>query len=175
MNYFYLYHNRLNHLGLPITKCLVSPIYTTHILFQNKSSIKAKLKIHFNKCNSQILVIWNFSTNQDTVPWIGEKLPIRAEFQQFSRDNMHIRVPGKLLEIYSKVLVFSNLGPLVGDNIWFLGKLRDGLVPLFLHILGHRLLDWRTLGPWNAFLTVFQAPWHTCDSWKTLGTPLQCF
>ena len=90
-----------------------------------------------HRSNSQILVTCNFSTNQDTVPWIGEKLHIGAEFQQFSRNNMHIRVPGKLSEIYSKVLVFSNQG----DNIRFLGKLRDRLVPLFLHIIGHCLLD----------------------------------
>ena len=128
------------------------------------------LEQNFHMSNSQILVTWNFSTNQDTVPWIGEKLCIRAEFQQFSRNNMHIRVPGKLSEIYSKVLVFSN----PRDNIRFFGKLRDRLVPLFSHISGHCLLDWRTLGLWNVFLTVFQAPWHTCEPWKTLGTPLQC-
>ena len=126
--------------------------------------------IWLHMSNSQILVTCNFSTNQDTVPWIGEKLHIGAEIQQFSRNNMHIRVPGKLSKIYSKVLVFSNLG----DNIRFLGKLRDRLFPLFFHILGHCLLDWRRLGLWNVFLTVFQEPWHTCDSWKTVGTPLQC-
>ena len=118
--------------------------------------------------NSQILVTWNFSTNHDIVHWIGEKLHIGAQFQQFSRNNMYVRVPGKLSEIRSKVLGFSN----PGDNIRFLVKLRDRFVPWFLHILGPCLLDWRTLGLWNVFLTVFQAPWHTCHSWKTLGTPL---
>ena len=84
----------------------------------------------FYKSNSQILVTWNFKTNQDTVPWIWEKLHIGAEFQQFSRNNMHIRMPGKLSEICSKVLVFSN----TGDNIQFLVKLRDRLVPfVFTH------------------------------------------
>ena len=120
--------------------------------------------------NSQILVTWNFSTNHNIVPWIGEKLHIGAEFQQFSRYNMYARVPGKLSEIRSKVLGFSN----PGDNTQFLVKLRDRFVPLFLHILGPCLLDWRTLGLCNVFLTVFQVPWHTCHSWKTLGTLLQC-
>ena len=40
---------------------------------------------------------------------------------------MYVRVPGKLSEIYSKVLVFSN----PGDNIQFLVKLWDEFVPLF--------------------------------------------
>ena len=83
---------------------------------------------------------------------------------------MYVSVPGKLSEIHSKVLGFSN----PGDIIRFLVKLRDIFVPSFLHILGPCLLDWRTLGLWNVFLTVFQAPWHLCHSWKTLGTPLQC-
>ena len=67
---------------------------------------------------------------------------------------MYVKVPGKLSEIYFKVLVFSN----PGDNIQILGKLRDRFVPLILHISGPCLLDWRTLGLWNVFLTVFQAP-----------------
>ena len=54
---------------------------------------------------------------------------------------MYVRVPGKLSEINFKVLVFSN----PGDNIKFLGKLRDRFVPLILNILGPCLLDWRTL------------------------------
>ena len=44
---------------------------------------------------------------------------------------MHIRIPGKLSEIYSKVVVFSN----PGDNIRFLGNLRDRLVPLLWHFM----------------------------------------
>ena len=67
---------------------------------------------------------------------------------------MYVRVPGKLSEIHNKVLVFSNLG----DNIQLLVKLRDRFVALFLHMLGPCLLDWRTLGLWNVFLTDFQAP-----------------
>ena len=55
---------------------------------------------------------------------------------------MYVRLPGKLSEIRSKVLGFSN----PGDNIRFLVKLRDRFVPLFLYILGPCLLDWRTLG-----------------------------
>ena len=82
---------------------------TINILFSKYSG-------NLHRSNSQILVTWNFSTNHDFVPWIGEKLHIGEEFQQFSRNNMYVRVPGKLSEIHSKVLVFSN----PGDNIQFL-------------------------------------------------------
>ena len=105
--------------------------------------------------NSQILATSSFSTNHGIVPWIGEKLHIRAEFQQFSRNNMYVRVPGKLSEIHSKVLVFSN----PGDNIKFLVKVRDRFAPLFLHLSGPCFLDWRQTRLWNVFLIVFQAPW----------------
>ena len=60
--------------------------------------------------NSQNLVTRNFSTIHDIVPWIGEKLHIGADFQQFSRNNIYVRVPGKLSEIHSKVPMFSNPG-----------------------------------------------------------------
>ena len=70
----------------------------------------------------------NFSINHDIVSWIGEKLYIGAEFQQFSRNNMYVRVLGKLSEIHSKVLWFSN----PGDNILFLVKLRDGFFPFLV-------------------------------------------
>ena len=60
--------------------------------------------------HSQILASWNFSSNLDFVPWIGEKLDIGAKFQQFSRFNKYIRVPGKLSEIHFKVRFFSNPG-----------------------------------------------------------------
>ena len=118
----------------------------------------------------QILVTWNFRTNHDFVPWIAEQLIIGEEFQQFSRDNKYVRVPGKLSEVYSKVLLFPN----PGDNIHFLVKVRDTFIPLFLHILGHCPLDWRTTGQQDVFLAVFQAPWYTCCSWKTVRTLLQC-
>ena len=36
------------------------------------------------KWHSQILAAWHFSSNLDFVPWIGEKLYVGAEFQQFS-------------------------------------------------------------------------------------------
>ena len=120
--------------------------------------------------NSQILFTWNFSTNPDIVPWIEEKLHIREEFQQFSRKNMFVRVPGKLSKVHSKVLVFSN----PGDNIRFLVKLRDRFVPLFSYILGPCPLDWRSIGLCNVFLKIFQAPFHNCCSWNTVGTPLHC-
>ena len=100
--------------------------------------------------NSQILATSNFSTNHDIFPWIGEKLHYGAELQQFSRKNMSVRMPGKLSEIHSKVLVFSN----PGDNIQLLVKLWDTFVPLFLHILRPCLQDWRTMGLWNVVLTV---------------------
>ena len=61
------------------------------------------------------------------VPWIGEQLSIRAEFQQFSRYNKYVRVHGKLSEIHCKVPLFSN----PGDNIHFLVKVRDRFVPLY--------------------------------------------
>ena len=67
---------------------------------------------------------------------------------------MYVRVPGKLSDIHFKVLVFSN----PGDNIQFLGKLRDTFVPFILHNLGPCLLDWRTLGLWNVFLTFSRHP-----------------
>ena len=52
--------------------------------------------------NSQILATSNFSTNHGSVSQIGEKLHNGAEFQQFSRKNMSVRVPGKLSEIIPK-------------------------------------------------------------------------
>ena len=77
-------------------------------IFKYKVSQK-KIKILFTICillyafhymsNSQILVTWNFSTNHDIVPWIEEKLHIEVELQQFSMNNMYVRVPGKLSEI----------------------------------------------------------------------------
>ena len=60
--------------------------------------------------HSQILASWNFSSNLDFVPWIGEKLHIEAEFQQFSRINKYIRGPGNFSEICSNVWFFSNPG-----------------------------------------------------------------
>ena len=58
--------------------------------------------------HSQILATINSSTNHDIVPWIGEKLHIGAEFQEFSRNDKYVRVPGKLSEIHSKVPMYSN-------------------------------------------------------------------
>ena len=63
---------------------------------------------HIYRSHSQILVTWQFCTNHEFVPWNGEKLHIRAEFQQFNRNNMSIRVPGKLSKIHSKVWFVSN-------------------------------------------------------------------
>ena len=60
--------------------------------------------------HSQILATWNSSTNHDIVPWIGKELHIWAEFQEFSRDNKYVRVPGKLPETHSKNPMFSNSG-----------------------------------------------------------------
>ena len=78
------------------------------------------------------------------------------------------------LENCQKSIPKSWGSPIQGTISNFFVKLQDRFVPLFLHILGPFLLDWRTSGLWNVFLTVFQAPWHTCHSWKTLGTSLQC-
>ena len=35
-------------------------------------------------------------------------------------------------------------------------------------------LGWRTTKHWNVGLKVFQSFWHTCRSWKTVGTIFQC-
>ena len=61
-----------------------------------------------NKLHSQILTTWNFSTNHDFVPWIGEKLHIGAEFQQFSSNYKNVSVSGKLSEIQSRFPLLSN-------------------------------------------------------------------
>ena len=58
--------------------------------------------------HSKILAKWNFSTNNDSVPCNGEKLHIEIEFHQLSRNNMHVRVPEKLLAIHSKVTLILN-------------------------------------------------------------------
>ena len=81
------------------------PIIHSPSGFQNPNIYYYKHMWHF-----QILASWNFSSNLDFVPWIGEKLHIGGEFLQFSRINMYIRVPGKLSEIHSKVRFFSNPG-----------------------------------------------------------------
>ena len=60
--------------------------------------------------HSQILATCHFSTNHDIVPWIGEELHIGAEFQELSRNDKYVRVPGKLSETHSKVQMFSNPG-----------------------------------------------------------------
>ena len=52
--------------------------------------------------HSQILATWTFSNTHDIVPWIGEKLHIWAEFQEFSRYNKYVRVSGKLSAIIPK-------------------------------------------------------------------------
>ena len=76
--------------------------------------------------HSQILATWNFSTNHDIVPWIGEELHIGAEFQEFSRNDKYVRVPGKLSEIHSKVPMFSN----PGDKVLKCVKTRGQICPV---------------------------------------------
>ena len=120
--------------------------------------------------HSQILATWNSSTNHDIVPWIGEELHIGAEFKEFSRDNKYVRVPGKLPETHSKDLMFSN----PGDKVLKCVKTRGQICPVIKQEIWYCLLDWRTPGLWNGFLTIFQEPWHTCCSWKTVVTPLKC-
>ena len=60
--------------------------------------------------HSQILVAWNSNTNLDFVLRIEEekKLYTGVEFHQFSRNNKHVKMPGKVWEIQFKVLLFSN-------------------------------------------------------------------
>ena len=103
-------------------------------------------------------------------PGLGKNYTLERSFNSF---------PGTTcmsgcLENCQKSVQKSWGSPIQGTISIFLVKLRDRCVPWFLHILGPCLLDWRTLGLWNVFMTVFQAPWHTCHSWKTLGTLLQC-
>ena len=120
--------------------------------------------------HSQILATWNSSTNHDIVPWIGDELHIGAEFQEFSRKDKYFRVPGKLPKTNSKVLMFPN----PGDKVLRFVKTRGEICPVLKQEIGYCPLDWRTPGLWNGFLTVFQEPWHTCCSWKIVGTPLRC-
>ena len=119
--------------------------------------------------HSQILATWNFSTNHDIVPWIGQELHIGAEFQEFSRNYKYVRVPGKLSETHSKVPMFSN----PGDKVLKCVKSRGQICPVIYQDIGYCPLDWRTPGLWNGYLTVFQEPWHTHCSWKTVRTPFQ--
>ena len=102
-------------------------------------------------------------------PVLEKKLYIGMEFRQFSRNNKFVKAPGKLSHINLNVSLFSN----PGDNTRFCVKVQDRFVHQFLNISGPCPLDWRTTGLWNVFLTVFQAPWHACCSWKTVGTPFQ--
>ena len=81
---------------------------------------------HLDKLHSQILATWNFITNHDIVPWIGEELHIGAEFQEFSRNDKYVRVPGKLSEIHSKVPMFSN----PGDKVQKCVKTRRQICPV---------------------------------------------
>ena len=78
------------------------------------------------KLHSKILATWNFSTNHDIVPWIGDELHIRAEFQEFSRNDKYVRVPGKLSETHSKVPMFSN----PGDKVLKCVKTRGQICPV---------------------------------------------
>ena len=78
--------------------------------------------------HSQILGTWNISISYDFVPWIGEKLFIGLEFQQFSRNNKFVRVPVKMSYVHLNVLLFSD----PGDNICFLVRVRDRFVHWFL-------------------------------------------
>ena len=75
-----------------------------------------------------------------------------------------------LQKMISKDPMFCNPGDKVLNGV----KRRGQICPVILQAIGYCPLDWRTPGLWNVFLTVFQAPWHTCCSWKTLGTPRQC-
>ena len=90
-----------------------------HITKVNKvQQIPTKIKLH-----SQILATWNSSTNHDIVPWIGEELHIGAELQEFSRNDKYVRVPGKLSETHSKVLMFSNPGDKVLKSVKTRGQI----------------------------------------------------
>ena len=90
--------------------------------------------------HSQILATCNSSTNHDIVPWIGEELHIGAEFQEFSRDNKCVRMPGKLPETHSKDPMFSN----PGDKVLKCVKSRRQIFPVIKQEIGYCPLDWRT-------------------------------
>ena len=99
-----------------------------------------------------------------------KKLHIGVEFQQFSRNNKYVRVPGKLLEITFKDPLFSK----PGDKILTCVKTRGQIGPVLKQENGYCPLDWRTTRHSTLCMTVFQAPWHACCSWKTVGTPPKC-
>ena len=163
----------ISHRGVCRASPGVARVYSWYsISFKLNMYIQCLLKFCFNllMLHSQILATWNSSTNHDIVPWIGEELHIGAEFQEFSRDNTYVRVPGKLSQTHSKIAMFSN----PGDKVLKCVKTSGQICPVIKQEIGYCPLDWRTPGLCNGFLTVFQEPWHTCCSWKTVVTPLQC-
>ena len=119
--------------------------------------------------HSQILASWNFSSNLDFIPWIGEKLHIGAEFQQFSRINKHIRGP----ENSQKFIPKSGSYPIQGTrskNVKYKRTNRSRTLTRYW-VLSPGLENNETL---QYISDSFHAPWHTCCSWKTVETPLRC-
>ena len=136
VQYFFLNHQNLQHFTTTTNPAFSSQPFNTEnnqntsLLLLNTALMpyENSLKVcSFSMWHSQILATWSFSSNLVIVPWIGEKLSMGAEFQQFSRNNNYVRVHGKMSEIHCKVPLFSN----PGDNIHFLVKVRDRFVPLF--------------------------------------------
>ena len=119
--------------------------------------------------HSQIQASSNFRSNLDFVPCIGEELHIGGEFQQFSRINKYIKVPGKLSEIHLKVGFFSN----PEDKVLKCKIQGDKSVPY----LNKKTNNVPWIGEqWDCamyFWQFFHAPWHTYSSWKTVETRLQ--
>jgi hypothetical protein len=42
----------------------------------------------------------NFKKKKDLSTWIGEHPSMEIDFEQFSRNNIYVSIPGKLSEIY---------------------------------------------------------------------------
>ena len=68
------------------------------------------------------------------------------------------------LENCQKYIPKSQSSPIQGTLSVFFLKYGTNLFPYFYTFKDP--VSWRTLGLWNVFLTIFQAPWHTCHSWN---------
>ena len=123
------------------------------ILFQSDSS-KAqtirpgefKFAVLKHMSHSQILVTWNFHTNVDFVPWIGEKtihwsgVPTVFQNQQVCQDACKT-----VRNTFQSLVVLQSRGQ---DPKMYKNKRTN--CPL----------DWKTMRYWNIFFTIFQATGH---------------
>ena len=137
--------------GIFLTSCTLLLIYNAFNFCKHSSS----KVITGQTClsHSQFLVTKSLDNKENFVLWIGEKLNLGAEFQQFSRNNAYVRMPEELTKMHLNVSLFPN--PV--DNIGVIVKVRDRFAPFFLYNLGPSPLDWRTRRLCHVFLTVFHA------------------